>query len=193
MKKLLTLACLSLTASAQAAVIQFNLTGTAGSGLRFGNEPAVLSGGTGDEFNTGITFDDVSKIISISVHWGSANGYSDLTGNSSNAHLHTTANHNGNDGVGDFRQTGGVVVNLQTDPVNFTTNTSASAGSIVGSIALTAATEAALMDGRLYLNVHTSTNGAGEMRGFLVPVPEPATALFGITALGGVLLRRRRA
>ena len=191
MKKLLALAFCSFVASAPAAVIQFDLIGTAGSGLRFGNETGVLSGGTGGEFGTGITFDDVSKIISINVQWGSANGFANLTGTSTNAHLHATTIHNG-DG---FTQTGGVVVNLQTDAVNFTTNTSASAGSIVGSVALNAVNEASLLDGRLYLNVHTAANPGGEMRGFLVPVtvPEPASALFGVMTLGAVALRRRRA
>ena len=51
-----------------------------------------------------------------------------------------------------------------------------------------------LRNGRTYFNIHTSTFGGGEIRGFLAPVPEPAT--YGLTALGllGIAggLRRRR-
>lgn len=194
MKKiLLTLAVCSLAPLSQAAVIQFNLMGSAGPGLLAGNEPGVVSGGSGGEFSTGITFDDVSKLISISVNWGSANGYTNLTGVSTNAHLHITGNPNGNNGVADFIQTGGPALDLQMDAVNFTTNTSASGGSIVGSATLNGTNEAALLAGKLYLNVHTATNGGGEMRGFLVQIPEPSASLMSITALGVLALRRRRA
>lgn len=48
----------------------------------------------------------------------------------------------------------------------------------------------ALNDNKAYLNIHTSTFGAGEIRGYLQLVPEPTT----LTALAGVVLvaRRRR-
>lgn len=49
----------------------------------------------------------------------------------------------------------------------------------------------AMDSGRSYLNIHTSTFAAGEIRGFLVAVPEPTT----LAAIGGaatVIARRRR-
>lgn len=47
----------------------------------------------------------------------------------------------------------------------------------------------AMADGKAYLNIHTSTFGGGEIRGFLRPAPEPGSAaLLGLAAL---LLRRR--
>ncbi len=63
----------------------------------------------------------------------------------------------------------------------------ANGGTALGS---EAALIAALNAGEAYLNIHTSTNTGGEIRGFLV-VPEPSTlTLFGVGVLG--LLARRR-
>jgi len=44
-----------------------------------------------------------------------------------------------------------------------------------------------------YFNIHTVNVGGGEIRGFLTPVPEPAT--FGLAAIGalGMLAMRRSA
>ena len=51
----------------------------------------------------------------------------------------------------------------------------------------------AIASGQAYLNIHSSTFGGGEIRGFLVPVPEPsAFALVGLGALGFVAKRLRR-
>jgi hypothetical protein len=53
---------------------------------------------------------------------------------------------------------------------------------------------AGLASGTAYFNVHSSTFTGGEIRGFLQPVPEPAT--WGLMALGlaavGVAARRRQ-
>ena len=181
-------------ATAPAAVIQFNLLGTGGPGLLFSNEPGITSGGTGGEMLGGITFDNVSKLLTINVGWGTGNGFAtNLTGASTNAHIHgptTTANGN------NFTEIAGTMINLQVSPApGFNINTSASAGTITGTGTnpLTPAQETALMEGRTYLNVHTAVNTGGEIRGFLVPIPEPATAVVGMAALGALVLRRRRA
>lgn len=51
---------------------------------------------------------------------------------------------------------------------------------------------AGLDEGKAYFNVHTSTSGGGEIRGFLQFIPEPSS--FALCALGaiGLLARRRR-
>jgi len=55
-----------------------------------------------------------------------------------------------------------------------------------------AALLAGLNNGTAYLNIHTLPNfPGGEIRGFLQPVPEPATFAFAGIALSGLLLSRR--
>ena len=182
-----SIAVLTLAAASQATIVDFDLTGTAGAGLLFLNEPSVLSGGTGGEIGAGIFYDDVLNLLTVNVGWGSGNGFTNLTGLVTNQHIHgPTALVNGNG----FTQT--------ASPANFnnltlTTNT-LTGGSIVNvtnTIPLTAAQETQLLNGQFYLNLHTGTNGGGEVRGFLVPAPVPEPASFSLAALGALTLLRR--
>ncbi len=72
------------------------------------------------------------------------------------------------------------------------------AGFITSSGGTTALAEAVLFsaieDGKAYLNIHTSLYPGGEIRGFLVPVPEPGTIAFlgGLGAFSAMALLRRR-
>jgi len=50
-----------------------------------------------------------------------------------------------------------------------------------------------LQNGLLYFNVHDNTFQGGEIRGQIVPVPEPSTlALWGVSGAGGLLVWLRR-
>jgi CHRD domain/PEP-CTERM motif len=51
---------------------------------------------------------------------------------------------------------------------------------------------AGLDAGTAYLNIHTSFSGPGEIRGLLVPVPEPETYALMLAGLAGVLTIARR-
>jgi hypothetical protein len=59
-----------------------------------------------------------------------------------------------------------------------------------------ATAEAALLAGvaagEAYLNIHSTFAPGGEIRGFLVPTPEPGTLSFVVAGLAGMFLIRRK-
>ncbi len=189
MKKIITssMAALALATSAHAATIPFDLSGAGGIGLRGSNEvPAVVGGGSGGEVGAGITFNDVTLLLTLNLAWGATNGFTNLTGNATAGHIHgPTA------GIApvSFTQSAGVLLGLDTLPG---WNASASAGGLTnGQVTLTAPQAANLLNGQLYVNVHTAANGGGEVRGYLVQAaPEPASA--ALLGLGTLLLAARR-
>jgi hypothetical protein len=175
--------------SAHAGLVFFDLKGTAGDGLLPGNEPgAVVSTASGGEIGAGIFLDDTTNLLTVNVGWGSSQGFTDLTSVANNSHIHgPTANNNGNG----FTQTAGVLFNLTRSSSAITGGTFTNAP-----ILLTAPQITDLLNGKFYINLHTASNGGGEMRGFIVAVPEPSSfALLGLVALGatGYYWRKRKA
>ena len=193
-----TLAVLTLAVtlvSAQGATVAFDLFGKAGQGLLSANENppgGTLNGtpGNGGELGTGILFDDVTRVLTINVGWGTGNSasFANLSGSATVGHIHGVTP---STGTAAYLENVGVLYNLFDQPG---WNNSASAGGFNGSITIAANHVSALMNGQLYLNVHTSANTGGEIRGNLVPVPEPSTyTLFALGGLGLLGWMRRRA
>ncbi len=115
--------------------------------------------------------------------------FSGITTPSTAAHIHGPAPVGVNAGV--IYNLGGPVI-----PIGVTS------GSIAGSVNLatigtyTLAQQLSDLNNSLwYINIHNSTFPGGEIRGQIIPVPEPSTwALMGFGALGALwALRRRKA
>jgi len=179
-----------ISVPSQAALIQFDLLGKAGPGLlRLNEAPVVpLTGGSGGEIGSGIVFNDVTRDLAISIGWGSGHGFADLTGDAIDGHVHAPTP---NLPPASFNEATAPLVVLTGLPGWNPSNTN---GSFVGNVTIPQADVAALLQGRLYINIHTPAHPDGEIRANLMPVPEPELNLmlaFGGLALAGALLRRR--
>jgi hypothetical protein len=184
------LASAFLAGGAQASTLVFtaDLTGAA-------ENPPNASPGTGF---AQVTYDGVAHMLSVSV------AFEDLIGTTTVAHIHCCVAPPGNVGVATFPGTFpgfpvGVQAGVYAGTWDLTQVTSYTAAFLAASGGTAAGAEAALMVGMLagqaYVNVHTSFAPAGEIRGFLAPVPEPgAASLFVIGALviGGQMRRLGR-
>lgn len=164
--KYILLAALLTAGSASAATVIYTATLTGGAERPTPN----ASPGTG---TATLTVDDVAGT------WTLTGSFSGLLGTSSNAHIH---------GPATTAAAATVVKQLQ-----FTSGVTAGSitGSDVASSAFTGTQLADLANQLYYVNLHSASFPGGELRGQLVPVPEPGTvALSGL--LGLALLRRRR-
>lgn len=105
--------------------------------------------------------------------------YSGLSGTVSSAHIH---------GPGAPGVSAGVIFDLV--PTFITTG--ATSGNIAaGNTALSAGNALDLQNGLLYINIHTSTFGGGEIRGQVLLMPEPSTVAMLIVSVAFVQLKRR--
>ena len=162
MKHKLFALCALAALSTQAAVVNFQIS-PAGSdsavGLSSTNEvPAVTSStGSGGTFSAGILLDTDTAKLTLAVAYGSAGGFTDLTGPATGWRIH---------GPAPAGQNAPAVIDLA--PYVFLSATPEKGGLIVGEIAFPAATVPDLLAGRYYLNIETEKNTSGEIRGQLI-------------------------
>lgn len=178
-----------LAPTSQAQVFVTSLSGLA-------EEPPNDSPGTG--FST-VTLDPIAHTLHIQA------SFSDLIGTTTVAHIHGPT-------AVPFAGLAGVMTPTPTFPgfpagvtsgsyemlFDMTLPSSYNGAFLTANGGDPAAAEAALfsaiMDGKAYLNIHSSFRPGGEIRGFYVAVPEPgAVALFaGLGVTGLMAMRRRR-
>jgi CHRD domain/PEP-CTERM motif len=178
-----------LAATSHAQTFQLFMTGPNESPA---NASPGLGGGT-------VIFNTVAHTMSINVT------FSGLTGNTTAAHIHAATTLPGLSTAGVATQTPsftgfplGVTSGTFTNTFDMTLTSSFSAAYITANGGTPATAEAALVaaatSGRAYFNIHTSTFGGGEIRGFLIATaPEPGTIALGLLGLGVLGYRRKRA
>lgn len=165
--------------------------------------PVNASPGTG---SGSVVYDDLAHTLGLNVT------FSGLTGTTTASHIHAPTTISGlgseaqasaamNAGIatttpsfagfplgvtsGSFGNTLDLTLASSWNPSYVTANGGTTAGA-------ESAFAAALSAGKAYWNIHTSTFGGGEIRGFPTLVPEPATLILASAAVLGLLAVRRR-
>jgi hypothetical protein len=180
-----------LVSNARAATLSYtvNMTGP--------NEfPANTSLGFGSGL---ISYDNTAHTLNLGF------SFQGLTGTTTASHIHaaTTLPFTGTAGVATTTPTFagfplGVMNGSYTNLLDLTASTSWNPAYITANGGTTAGAEAALAaamaSGEAYLNIHTTSFPGGEIRGFLIAVPEPsAMALIGLGAAAWAFRRKKAA
>lgn len=159
--------------------------------------PPTSSRGVGA---TLVTFDDTTHALTVDT------AFAGLSGGSTASHIHccTTTPGTGTAGIATETPTfAGFPLGVRTGAFSHTYDTSlastwnpaflsSNGGTAAGA---EAAFNAGLMAGDAYLNIHTTANPGGEVRGFLKPVaavPEPANYAMLLAGIPLMMWRRRR-
>ncbi len=159
------LAAIALPSSATVWVLTASLTGSQ-------EVPPVSTSAYGQAI---MSYDDVSKLFNLAVYEVGIS-QSDILG----AHIH----------VGAPGVNGPIIYDLDGG-ASWSGSGVIFSRFIMGGL-FPSAYEADLLAGNTYINIHTPAHPGGEIRGQLIPVPEPMS-LVGLSAgLGMLLLRRRK-
>ena len=186
----LLMSCL-ISSQAQSFLYNVNFSGA-------NESPSNGSPGTG--LGT-VLYDSLAHTLALNL------SFAGLTGSTTASHIHaaTASPFTGTAGVATTTPTFagfplGVTSGSFANTLDLTLATSYNASFITANGGTTASAEVALAgamaNGKAYWNIHTSTFGGGEIRGFLTPVPEPGTlALITLGGLGGAarIWNKRRA
>jgi CHRD domain len=167
MKKIIVafISTAALLPAAFGALVHFDLSPSGSDvaiGLSPSNEvpPAINSTGSGNAL--ALYFDTDSDVLSFSIGYGSAAGYTDLTGPVTGIHIHGPAAAGSN-----------APVLIDLGPYHFPAPNPALGGVVFGSIVIPTNLVADLLAGLDYVNIHTVDYPAGEIRGQLVTRPNP--------------------
>ncbi len=173
----------------QADIIFFKVTGNEGDGLLGGNvnPTAPTNPGSGGIGSTGIFLDTDTNTLHIDIEWGSGNGYTDMTDVVTMVHLHGMT---ADPAPQSFNQVNSNILINVGNSLNF--DNSASSGGVIDDFFIGNPDIPGLLEGRTYLNIHTAANSGGEIRGYLVVVPEPASMAVCLVVVGLMIARRQR-
>jgi len=116
------------------------------------------STGSGDAISGGILLDTTSNVLQVAIGYGSAAGFTDLSGAATGMHIHAPATASTN---------AGVLVSLV--PFSFSAADATKGGVIYGNVIIPTNVVSDMMAGLTYVNIHTALNPGGEIRGQLIP------------------------
>jgi CHRD domain len=137
-------------------------------GLSPSNEvpPVLNSTGSGGPISGGVLFDTNTSTLMLTIGYGSAAGFTDLTGPATGMTLNGPAATN---------ETAAVLDDLSA--LSFPAANPAAGGIIFGSVIVPANAVTDLLAGLDYINISTTVNSNGELRGHLVLLMPNATNL----------------